>query len=102
MSIRSKHQELAAKYHWAITPIATIVLGYLGVGEYKKYEAAQAAAAPVTITFEADSLDSGEHPHPYASSTHEHQQLIKSIAREAVNRQHEKDLQLFKQKEDWE
>lgn len=102
MSILSKHQELAAKYHWAITPLATIILGYLGVGEYQKFEAAQAAAAPVSITFEADALGGDDHPHPYASSNHEHQQLIKSIARELVEAQHEKDLILFKQLEVWD
>lgn len=73
MNVRDKHQALAAKYHWLITPIGTLLLGYLGIGEYEKYEARQAAeAAPITITVEAADIavtDTG-HPHPYANTQH--------------------------------
>jgi hypothetical protein len=75
MTIRDKHQALASKYHWLITPLGTILLGYLGVGEYDKYEARQAAAAapaPITITVEASDSTAAvlAHPHPYAGTNH--------------------------------
>jgi hypothetical protein len=75
MTIRDKHQALANKYHWLITPIGTLLLGYLGVGEYEKYEARQAAApaAPITITVEASDSTAAAlaaHPHPYAATIH--------------------------------
>jgi hypothetical protein len=75
MTIRDKHQALASKYHWLITPIGTLLLGYLGIGEYDKYEARQAAAAapaPITITVEASDTTAAvlAHPHPYAGTNH--------------------------------
>lgn len=94
-----------SKMQASLTLVITVlsaVSGFLGYDKYEQVQAAAAVATPVSITFEADALGGDNHPHPYASSTHEHQQLIKSIAREAVNRQHGKDLLLFKQKEDWE
>ena len=69
MTIRDKHQALAAKYHWLITPLGTLLLGYLGIGEYQKFEKRQAAApaAPVTVTVESTTEG---HVHPFASTTH--------------------------------
>ena len=52
MTIREKHQNLYSKYHWVWTPIVTLLMGYLGVDQYDKYEARQAVVTPVEVHIE--------------------------------------------------
>lgn len=107
MTIREKHQALASKYHWLITPLGTILLGYLGVGEYQKYEAAQ-SAAPTEVSVNVTS-SGGDHSHGAVVSQNDIETLIQrhinvslNQMNAAIKKQHEKDLVLFKQKETWD
>jgi hypothetical protein len=104
MNIRKKHQDLAAKYHWLITPVGALLAGYLGVGEYEKYEQRKAEAAgvgDVTITVEAP-VKGPTHSHGAVVSQNDINTLIKRAVDRAVAEQHEKDLLLFKTRETWD
>jgi len=109
MTIREKHQALAAKYHWLITPLGTLLLGYLGFDGYQKYEAAQAAApTEVSVTVSAP-ISGNKHAHGAVVSQNDIETLIQRHVNVAINqmnaaikKQHEKDLVLFKKKESWD
>ena len=94
MSLRSKHQELAAKYHWLIPIVVPLLAGYLGYGEYEKYEARQDVSAPtVEVTIST----------PRAGPPHRHGTVVsRGAIKDMIANQHAKDLRLFKQREVWE
>ena len=66
-----------------------IVASYMGYEKVEDYRAAQ-NAGNVTVTVDA------------GSDAHSHAQETKSLIREAIERQHEKDRALFKIRESWE
>ena len=110
MTLRDKHQALAAKYHWMIPIVMPLLLGYLGLDQYEKYEERQAAAPAPDITVTVSAPVSGsKHAHGAVVSQNDIETLIQRHVNVAVNQmnaaiaaQHQKDLGLFKTKETWD
>lgn len=89
MSLREKHQNLASKYHWVLTPLLAILMGYLGVDQYKERQSTTAANVTVAVTTDASKeilsrID------------------VDTLIKNALEAQHAKNLVTFKQKESWE
>ena len=89
MSLREKHQNLASKYHWVLTPLLAILMGYLGVDQYKERQSTTAANVTVAVTTDASEeilsrID------------------VDTLIKNALEAQHAKNLVTFKQKESWE
>jgi hypothetical protein len=108
MTLRDKHQALAAKYHWMIPIVVPLLAGYFGVDQYEKYEERQAiASAPdITVTVTGAGTD---HAHGAVVSQNDINTLIQRHINVVINQtntaiaeQHAKDVALFKAKETWD